>query len=705
MPAVVTPLALVSDVYPIVREAHEEFVRHTAGAATRTPYHAAHSPGVVAYLREYLGRELPSPDYGGKGDGGSRAPVANLVRYWAFQGDPDLVRGWPWLASLRPGDSGWWMVSAHRDQIQPGDQVLIWRTGQRPGVVALAELTSAPHQNRPADVPETDTDGYWADLRFTRVLGDDLPKSRVLNDPILRAMRVVRGTRGSNFEVQPREWEALMAMIEPMRQLVSAFASAGLHYTEEQLATFLTALQTKGFVILSGISGTGKSKIAQRLAELLPAWPSTSAGAPAMSETLRVSPYMRQRGYFIVQKRIHTGLVTPAPGTSTEIGVHTPAGTETGRLYTYPEGDRLLLTLRGSGKDWLTQSTTDGEHLVLRPEVNQQMEPTVFHLGRSNDLPAEPGAPAGEPPPTHLFLPVRPDWRDSKPLLGYFNPLSQSYWSTEFLRFLQRAKANWDGPEAERVAFLVILDEMNLARVEYYFADLLSILESGRDADGLTKEAIKFEAAADEFGEADLPPDLKLPPNLYIVGTVNVDETTHGFSPKVLDRAFTIELNEVDFADYPPSDALDDDVGDATRRQVLDLLVGRPSKQPWAQITKSQVAYVVQTWPEVKQRLQELNNLLRPHHLHFGYRVFDEICAFIDWAEWNGLWGEPFAWEAAFDAAVLMKVLPKFHGSRGKLQAPLEAIRAWCADHLPRTAARVDRMLQELAQVGFTAFS
>ena len=77
---------------------------------------------------------------------------------------------------------------------------------------------------------------------------------------------------------------------------------------------------------------------------------------------------------------------------------------------------------------------------------------------------------------------------------------------------------------------------MNLARVEYHFSDLLSVLESGRDAQGWTQEGIE----ADE--------SLKLPPNLYFIGTVDADETTYAFSPKVLDRAFTLELGDVDFA-------------------------------------------------------------------------------------------------------------------------------------------------------------
>jgi hypothetical protein len=96
---------------------------------------------------------------------------------------------------------------------------------------------------------------------------------------------------------------------------------------------------------------------------------------------------------------------------------------------------------------------------------------------------------------------------------------------------------------------------MNLAHVEYYFADFLSVLESGRDEEGWTKEALRLHSFGKSILDQDgypVPPELRLPPNLYIIGTVNIDETTYMFSPKVLDRAFTLEFREVDFSNYPP---------------------------------------------------------------------------------------------------------------------------------------------------------
>ncbi|MCS7198809.1 MAG: hypothetical protein N2327_04565 [Caldimicrobium sp.] len=170
-----------------------------------------------------------------------------------------------------------------------------------------------------------------------------------------------------------------------------------------------------------------------------------------------------------------------------------------------------------------------------------------------------------------LFFPIRPDFKDSKSLLGYYNPLNREYQSTELLKFILEAQKEYLKNGIFSCPYLVLFDEMNLARVEYYFADFLSVLESKRvisidDVDEDMKENIlKFHGFLNP-NEDDLkkligfyskpiilhnepnitdiiPQKLYLPPNLYFIGTVNIDETTYMLSPKVLDRAFTIEFD------------------------------------------------------------------------------------------------------------------------------------------------------------------
>ena len=160
-------------------------------------------------------------------------------------------------------------------------------------------------------------------------------------------------------------------------------------------------------------------------------------------------------------------------------------------------------------------------------------------------------------PFNYCHIEVKPNWHDSSELLGYYNALDGIYELTPFIRFVYRAIRFPEMP------FFVCLDEMNLAPVEQYFAEYLSALETRT----LTAEGIVSAPLLEQsiFNGVDLakykqPSDilvvgylkengLKLPNNLYVVGTVNMDDTTHQFSRKVIDRAFTVEMNGGDLAE------------------------------------------------------------------------------------------------------------------------------------------------------------
>ncbi len=149
----------------------------------------------------------------------------------------------------------------------------------------------------------------------------------------------------------------------------------------------------------------------------------------------------------------------------------------------------------------------------------------------------------------YAIVPVGADWTNREPLLGYPNALDkEEYVSPEngVLDLMIRAKQNIENTEEPTAPYFLILDEMNLSHVERYFADFLSTMESG---DKIPLHKIENDSLM-------IPPSIKLPKNLFIVGTVNIDETTYMFSPKVLDRANTIEfrLTEKDLADFIASD-------------------------------------------------------------------------------------------------------------------------------------------------------
>lgn len=521
--------------------------------------------------------------------------------------------------------------------------------------------------------------------------------------------------------------------------LSNYFAYKGYNFPNSLLATFITALQTKGFVILSGLSGTGKTKLAQHLTELLPE-------PEEMSETteeaikegfinITIKPDMIKRARFIIPKPFWHLIDIPPEGNPLKVTISFDGQSQISRLahHSRPEGNYLLLSLRDKAHQWLIDNFGIGDTLVLQPQYsdNENNELNGFALTKPHSISVQKRPPL----PNRTFISVRPDWRDNKSLLGYYNPLTGVYDDSPFLRFLLQAKTHYDTTRSQALPHFIILDEMNLARVEYYFADLLSVLESGRDEDGYTKEAIRLHSQPLEqtFGSRGqtIPDSLKLPPNLYIIGTVNMDETTHAFSPKVLDRAFTIEFNEVDFSSYPPQEFSPNNFHKEQLQTALLTSFQRNGK--FAQIDKKEIAEAVLTddWG-YRHHLQTLNQLLAGYDLHFGYRVFDEIAQFMAIAARENLFGNL---DAAFDVAVLMKVLPKFNGPRSRLRLPLETVISWAKNPIipaptdisldvkdadscrrlltqlssgysyPETARKALRMLIRLHETGFASFA
>lgn len=160
-------------------------------------------------------------------------------------------------------------------------------------------------------------------------------------------------------------------------------------------------------------------------------------------------------------------------------------------------------------------------------------------------------------PKNFQMVQVKPNWHDSSDLIGYVSRVSgkAEFVAGEFLKFIAKAWENTETP------YFLCLDEMNLAPVEQYFAEYLSVIESRKShEDGtVTTDPILEKSAEDwyrvltsELTNDDnvrnrfLEEGICIPQNFIVVGTVNMDETTFSFSRKVLDRAMTIEMNEVD---------------------------------------------------------------------------------------------------------------------------------------------------------------
>lgn len=265
-------------------------------------------------------------------------------------------------------------------------------------------------------------------------------------------------------------------------------------------------------------------------------------------------------------------------------------------------------------------------------------------------------------------VPVRPDWHDSSELLGYV-ALDGTFQPGHLLRFARQAM---DNPDRQ---YFFVLDEMNIARVEYYLAEVLSRIEERvQGADGDTETYPFFPHITGDSAKEWT--NVFLPGNLCIVGSVNMDETTFGFSKKVLDRAFVIEFSTVDLSSIGSID-------------VDQPATERWPSQKWAPAALRLSGHPNKGNPEVNRvitALSSVNEALTGAQLQVGYRVRDEVAMFCLEAE---KCPEQFATAESgtvdpLDVAIAMKVLPRIQGSGPSIRNVLEALLAWSA---PDTAA------------------
>ena len=261
----------------------------------------------------------------------------------------------------------------------------------------------------------------------------------------------------------------------------------------------------------------------------------------------------------------------------------------------------------------------------------------------------------------YVVVPVGADWTNREPLLGYPNALNkEEYVSPEngVLDLMIRAKQNIENIEEPTKPHFLILDEMNLSHVERYFADFLSTMESGD----------KIPLHKIENGSLIVPSAIKLPKNLFIVGTVNIDETTYMFSPKVLDRANTIEfrLTEEDLEDFIKSDVkLDMDLLKAQGANMSDGFMAMALQKTDKNLKPSEA--------DLKLFFSEL----KKSGAEFGYRTASEIGRLMYMLEELGESGDNL-----LDIAIMQKLLPKLHGSRNKLTKVLPILGGFCLiDH------------------------
>lgn len=249
--------------------------------------------------------------------------------------------------------------------------------------------------------------------------------------------------------------------------------------------------------------------------------------------------------------------------------------------------------------------------------------------------------------PNYKIVPVGANWTENRHVLGFYNVITEEYNETLSYSLIKAAKNDIGSP------YFLILDEMNLSHVERYFADFLSAIESG--------QPIPLYSNDDENYELDIPD------NLLIVGTVNVDETTYMFSPKVLDRANTIEFPTMAAKEYMNSDFKEFDFKNINylMNPLEDLDVRNMNVYDLKDIFMFINCSEGNLWDVLSNELDLFQSILKKINFDFGFRVINEILRFmfVSWRyedspqNWEN-------WERYFDAQVKQKILPKLHGSQ-----------------------------------------
>lgn len=263
---------------------------------------------------------------------------------------------------------------------------------------------------------------------------------------------------------------------------------------------------------------------------------------------------------------------------------------------------------------------------------------------------------------------VGADWTNREPLLGFPNALQANEYvkpESGVLDILMEANKE----ENKNKPYILVLDEMNMSYVERYFADFLSAMESG-------------EGISLWNGESDVPTKISLPQNLFIIGTINVDETTYMFSPKVLDRA-----NVIEFKISP--EEMEEFLKEM--KTVNRCSINGKAAGMGASFVELASLKELDKDDEAIKALKEFFDELKKVNAEFGYRTATEIFRYIAQAKKNDDSEKKMTIDEIIDSAIIQKLLPKLHGSRKKLEPVLNQLWKQCFKKEERDAIQMER--------------
>ncbi|MDG3547272.1 MrcB family domain-containing protein [Methanobacterium formicicum] len=419
---------------------------------------------------------------------------------------------------------------------------------------------------------------------------------------------LIGGLNDSDFPEKLRDFIKKIGGSRVQITFFEFLENRGYLFDYKLVENFLLSLKVKPFVILTGNSGTGKTKVAQLFSE-----------------------YLEENNRF---DSIDSELVA--------------------MFKTKKEASAVLPIIESSVAHYPNDQVRE-----LLPQLIEK------GLLNGNDL------------KRHEIVPVGANWTENRHVVGFYNVITEKYQKTQALDLILRAEEEFKDFKEHSQPYFLILDEMNLSHVERYFSDFLSVMES--------EEPLSLHENHDD----EVEQDITLSDNILVIGTVNVDETTYMFSPKVLDRANTIEFlthkplgymknqfktqkpsGDVDYLQDPLSDidlVKEDNIRNFSINKLRNLMIHIQTERN------------TNFWDEISIEVDRIYEELKKAGFDFGFRVINEIMRFM-YVSWK-YEGQPETWEnweRYFDAQIKQKMLPKLHGSQRTLQGVIKVLFEIC---------------------------
>lgn len=449
----------------------------------------------------------------------------------------------------------------------------------------------------------------------------------------------------------------------PKRSFFEFIKNSGLRFDTHLVEDFLLSLKAKQFLILSGGTGTGKTRLAKIYGEFISHAKSAYADFPV---TIGKGP--ENHGFTLSSDTFYNTFPYLAG--------------ESSKTCTFLVGNaegkaRIDLTPRM----WMDRNDPNREQVLAEFERLKKIDNKTtlrFKIAETD-----------QSSKNYLIVPVGSNWTDNRHILGYRNAITDTYSHTPALDFILGSN------RAANVPRLLILDEMNLSHVERYFSDVISCMES--------HEPIRLDVS----GKDDMVKELELRNNLFVAGTVNMDETTYLFSPKVLDRANVIEFEPVSVTEYFTSEQVGPEPS-GNVEYLQNCMNGLECRTMNAQQIIDEIGAANGNEPNIKEMITDLDRIqkiMASMKLSFGFRALDEIMRFmyVAWVyEGRGRYNN---WKRYMDSQIRQKIIPKIQGN-SSISIALNQFVSFCEERsYPRSFSKLTKMDTVLKTQRYVSFN